>query len=45
MEEAPGTPQSDTSCRNPQEPSDMPGEEGPGAWGEGIWENALIPSI
>ncbi|KAI4576239.1 hypothetical protein MJT46_002074 [Ovis ammon polii x Ovis aries] len=25
VEEAPGTPQSDTSCRNPQEPSDMPG--------------------
>nr|XP_014337550.1 PREDICTED: tumor necrosis factor receptor superfamily member 3 [Bos mutus] len=25
VEEAPGTPQSDTSCRNPQEPPDMPG--------------------
>lgn len=50
MEAAPGTAQSDTSCRNPSESPEMPGE-GPGlrgteqGWGGAVWENALIPTI
>ena len=44
VEAAPGTTQSDTTCRNPPDPPKMPGE-GPGAQGGGAWEDALIPTL
>lgn len=50
VEAVPGTAKSDTSCRNPLEHSETPGEgPGPeehmeGAVG-GLWEDVLIPPI
>lgn len=46
MEALPGTAQSDTSCRNPLDPPEMPGEES-GAQGHmgGICEDASSSPI